>query len=276
MVFWRDSAFRRACLAGLLLLLSLGPMALAQTYLLRRPVAGIGVSAPPPTPTPTSCKNVLEQDPGATDGIYQIDPDGDDGETYGLMDVWCDMTTEGVGWTRVTTMLSEYRQAHGGCLFGTAAAGDPKDGGNCTKYSDALINQIAVDKIFFVKVTGYAPTFTKYSDQIRTVGYDTVGSPPYGFPGQLVSRDTYADALAAPFVGTPSYTYFKFFSQHDHGGGSPCFGANPSNGRASCEYVDKALFEAGVWRQGCYIVAAACNLGQAPQAVGTVTEVYLR
>lgn len=46
-----------------------------------------------------SCKEILANNPSATDGIYTIDPDGDGGDEP--FDCHCDMTTDGGGWTLV-------------------------------------------------------------------------------------------------------------------------------------------------------------------------------
>jgi len=59
---------------------------------------------------PASCQAILTAAPAATDGIYQIDPDGPMGPNDPQM-VLCDMTTDGGGWTMVastrTTTLND-------------------------------------------------------------------------------------------------------------------------------------------------------------------------
>jgi cysteine-rich repeat protein len=45
---------------------------------------------------PASCLTLIEYDDSLTDGNYQIAPDGYDGAPF---DVWCDMTTDGGGYT---------------------------------------------------------------------------------------------------------------------------------------------------------------------------------
>eukprot|EP01052_Picozoa_sp_SAG31_P000601 SAG31_NODE_17_length_35773_cov_25.999271_26_plen_342_part_00 len=47
----------------------------------------------------TSCLSVLQENPGTPDGVYVIDPDGADG--VAPFEVYCDMMTDGGGWTLV-------------------------------------------------------------------------------------------------------------------------------------------------------------------------------
>ena len=56
-------------------------------------------------PTPQSCLEILLTMPGATDGVYEIDPDGPGG--LDPFDVECDMTTDGGGWTGITPCIAQ-------------------------------------------------------------------------------------------------------------------------------------------------------------------------
>ncbi len=46
---------------------------------------------------PATCSAVLASNPAAADGVYTIDPDGNEGNDP--FDVFCDMSTDGGGWT---------------------------------------------------------------------------------------------------------------------------------------------------------------------------------
>ncbi|MEZ4442391.1 MAG: fibrinogen-like YCDxxxxGGGW domain-containing protein [Polyangiaceae bacterium] len=45
---------------------------------------------------PSSCRAILDADPGATSGLYQVDPDGEGGEPP--FEVACNMSEDGGGW----------------------------------------------------------------------------------------------------------------------------------------------------------------------------------
>lgn len=77
---------------------------------------------------PTGCKAAHDANPGATDGLYTIDPDGDGPQP--AIEVFCDMTTDGGGWTlgllRNSVDEGSYPTFASGYVNVAALAIDPK------------------------------------------------------------------------------------------------------------------------------------------------------
>ncbi|MBM4319418.1 MAG: hypothetical protein FJ125_05510 [Deltaproteobacteria bacterium] len=163
------------------------------------------------------------------------------------------MTTAGGGWTRVFAMELSNKS----CVVEAAAKNDPSsDGSTCAKLADATINAIAEEKIFFSRIQGRAPLFTKYTGTISAAGK----------PTRVLQSGSYDAALRAAVPSyTPQYGAWIFFHQQNGYDADRCFGAPADSWRLSLEY-----FGGGNSCTTCakYACSGACNV-DCPTSLGT-------
>jgi hypothetical protein len=173
-----------------------------------------------------SCK-ALKKTPGFAggDGTYWIDPDLAGGKDP--FEAWCDMTTEGGGWTRVFSVVAPAM----GCVLDTDSTADPRVRSECAKLSDEVINQLASERIFYTQVEWMPKLFTRYSGVLSSQenAVTTIG--------QVVNKESYAAVQAATPTYTPKYSGFILFGQHDFHQPDTQLGSRESSCRFSLEYL---------------------------------------
>ena len=108
------------------------------------------VSEVPAPSLPQSCQELLVRTPGLPSGIYEIHPDGQPHTVY------CDMTSNGGGWTLVAHSRQGAVGAWGTSTGDLNLQNSLSPSASTFKFSDALINAIPKTVFWTESYTGYA------------------------------------------------------------------------------------------------------------------------
>jgi hypothetical protein len=119
-----------------------------------------------------SCAHVLSASPGSADGLYLIDPELDG---YEPLWAWCDMTTDGGGWTLVLNYLHVggtnpqlYNSPDALPWLVSSALGDDEQGTFSWRHAqNRLFAKLAVTELRFYGVTSAHPRVLHFKTRLQ-------------------------------------------------------------------------------------------------------------
>lgn len=138
-----------------------------------------------------NCSEILQNNPGAQDGVYTIDPDGSG--PVEAFDCYCDMTTDGGGWTMIGNYINpsayeDYFYAQSNSVYGT----DIANPNSSSSWTDWRILAGVTWPAEFVMIMD-RPTFSSGWESFTPKVIHRVGSrdamPNYGTSQDLVTGD---------------------------------------------------------------------------------------
>ena len=172
-----------------------------------------------------SCKEILDKGQSHGDGVYTIDPDGKGGVKP--FKVYCDMTTDGGGWTLVARIHNGYTGVH----RTRSAVGILLSPNQTTtaKFSDVIINKIRGNynlSVIRIQTDSGKKDYFKENKEFNAVGYQDSINQVYNTYKDAINdtepcRGVYNSQYHTGLVGWGCYNYFLYgdnpgFRNHDY------------------------------------------------------------